>query len=225
MNKKEFTIETFDTMLDKVVFWNSLAGNSVEDKSLIPMYLTLSREEMFGANEFLQGWFNGDKVMQADGVADLVFTVGFLARLREDNHPFLESRDWDTLRVDESVAFLSTELIVETCCESFYDGLFGLCYKMSEYMDVEEIFNKVYESNMSKFLYDPDFTMTMGTLDGETYKIEDEGRYGDLEAKRVGDYWILLAGRDLRENKVFPKAKIVKPSTFFEPKNLEKFIY
>lgn len=224
MNNKEFTVETFNKMLDKVVFWNSLAGNSAEDKNLIPMYLTLSREEMFGANEFLQGWFNGDKVMQADGVADLVFTVGFFARLLGDSDLYLDKDDWNSFDIDEAISNLTTDLILKSDY-GVYDSLFGLCYKMSEYMDVEEIFNQVYESNMSKFLYDPDFTMTMGTLDGEIHQIEDEGRYGDLEAKRVGDYWILLAGKDLRENKLFPKAKIVKPSTFFEPKNLEKFIY
>ena len=31
---KEFTLKTFEGMLEKVVFWNSLAGNEVKDESL-----------------------------------------------------------------------------------------------------------------------------------------------------------------------------------------------
>ena len=54
---------------------------------LIPAYLQLSREEFYSRNEFLQGWFTGDKVMQADGIADLVFTYGFFCILEgEDVH-------------------------------------------------------------------------------------------------------------------------------------------
>lgn len=225
MNKKEFTVETFNEMLDKVVFWNSLGGNDVEDKSLIPMYLTLSREEMFGPNEFLQGWFNDDKVMQADGVADLIFTVGFLSQLKKERKLILDDEDLCPLSTGEVIYYLAGELIEEIYYTCLYDSLYGLCYKISEYIDVEAVFNAVYESNMSKYVD----IKTIGDLEWfiheEIGDIESQGRYAEIVTRKQGDYIILLANKDVREGKVFDKPKVVKTSRFFEPKNLEQFIY
>lgn len=215
--KKQFTQETFDRMIDKVVFWNGLAGNLPEDKSLEPVYLQLVREEMFGQNEFLQGWFTGDKVMQADGVADLIFTGGMLSRIQgvQPRYPV------DFFSTCEMIAILADNLIDNSL--GVYNSLFGLCLKMSEVMDVEDIFNAVYDSNMSKYVHE----VELGNfdLDEEVRLIEEQGRYTGVDYRQVGQYFIFTAKQDVRSGVVFDKPKIVKPSTFKEPIDLSQYIY
>lgn len=216
---KEFTLKTFEGMLDKVVFWNSLAGNDKFDFSLSPVYLQLSREEFYSHNEFLQGWFTGDKVMQADGVADLVFTYGFFCILeREDIHSVDEYQAVNY--TDSAISEMSTNLI-----NGVWDlsSLYTLCLKMSEFMDVEAVFNAVYESNMTKYVHEAqlgDFD-----LDEEVRIIEEQNRYSGVYYHKVGSYYIFTAKQDVQSGVVFDKPKIVKPSTFKEVQGLEQFIY
>ena len=218
--KKEFTLKTFEGMLDKVVFWNSLAGNDVKDESLIPVYLQLSREEMFGKNEFLQGWFTGDKVMQADGVADLVFTYGFLCKLMQDSSIYENDVEIKSYSLEDMVNHLSTNLIYGY---ENYEALYSLCLKMSEVMDVEAVFDTVYESNMTKYVHEAqlgDFD-----LEEEVRIIEEQNRYSGVDYHKVGSYYIFTAKQDVQSGVVFDKPKIVKPSTFKEVQGLEQFIY
>ena len=223
--KKEFTLKTFEGMLDKVVFWNSLAGNDVKDESLIPVYLQLAREEFFGQNEFLQGWFTGDKVMQADGLADSVFTGGFLAVLTDSDENFIiPDEDYrDLYSTEELVGEYSDTLINTSGYDLLRENLYGLCLKMSEVMDVEAVFNTVYESNMTKYVHEAqlgDFD-----LDEEVRIIEEQNRYSGVDYHKVGLYYIFTAKQDVQSGVVFDKPKIVKPSTFKEVQGLEQFIY
>ena len=225
-HKKEFTREVFDKMLEDVVKWNEVGGNDVGDKSLIPTYTKLSREEMFGQNEFLQGWFTGDKVMQADGVGDLIFTAGFLSELSEscDNFIVPPEQYVSDFETEEVVAMLCESLIVTASHALLREHLFAFCLKMSEYMDVESIFKEISASNFSKFV--PEDELYGGfCLDGEVELIESQGRYGGVSYKRVGEYWVFTAERDLESGVVFDKPKVVKPSTFKEPNDLGRFIY
>ena len=218
--KKEFTLKTFEGMLDKVVFWNSLAGNDVKDESLIPVYLQLAREEFFGQNEFLQGWFTGDKVMQADGVADLVFTYGFLCKLMQDSSVYENDVEIKSYSLEDMVNHLSTNLIYGY---ENYEALYSLCLKMSEVMDVEAVFDTVYESNMTKYVHEAqlgDFD-----LEEEVRIIEEQNRYSGVDYHKVGSYYIFTAKQDVQSGVVFDKPKIVKPSTFKEVQGLEQFIY
>ena len=214
---KEFTLKTFEGMLDKVVFWNSLAGNLPEDKTLEPVYLQLTREEMFGKNEFLQGWFTGDKVMQADGIADLLFTGGMLSRIQKTEHEY----DYIELSTNEVVASLAEDIIDNSL--GVYDSLYALCLKMSEVMDVEAVFNAVYESNMTKYVHE----VQLGDfdLDEEVRIIEEQNRYSGVDYHKVGSYYIFTARQDVQSGVVFDKPKIVKPSTFKEVQGLAQFIY
>ncbi len=222
MEKKEFTLETFERIIDKVVIWNSLAGNLPEDKGLEKVYLQLSREEFFGQNEFLQGWFTGDKVMQADGVGDLLFTAGMLSRIVDDNTVNLSPDTLKSVDTDAIIDFLSGDLIVWT--KSIYDSLFVLCYRMDDIMDVESIFEVIYESNMSKYVH-VDNLYGGFCLDGEVQAIEYKGRYAGVDYKRVGDYYVFTALRDLESGVEFDKPKIVKSRLFKDVAGLEEFIY
>ncbi len=223
MDKKEFTLEVFNNTLDKVVWWNSVAGNKVTDESLIPVYLQLSREEFYGHNEFLQGWFTGDKVMTLDGICDLLFTVGFLSKL-SGSKPVTEETHFFTSGVEKNeISFLSTNLL----CEDYrflQSNLFYFCKAMSEHFDIEGAFEAVYESNMSKYIHESK-VWHGNYLDDEVSQIEDKGRYADVGYRKEGEYFIITAGRDLESGVVFDKPKIIKPRTFHEPKDLEQFIY
>ncbi len=225
MEKKQFTQETFDKMIDKVVFWNELAGNLPEDKSLEPVYLQLAREEMFGQNEFLQGWFTSDKVMQADGLADSVFTSGFLAVLTESAENFIiPDEDYrDIYSVEEIIGEYSGTLINIYGYELLLENLYALCLKMSVYMDVEAVFNAVYESNMTKYVHEA--SLGDFDLEEEVGIIEEQNRYSGVDYHKVGSYYIFTAKQDVQSGVVFDKPKIVKPSTFKEPIDLTPFIY
>lgn len=223
MEKKVFTRSDFDCIIKDVVFWNSLAGNFPEDKTLEEVYLQLSREEMFGKNEFLQGWFTGDRVMQADGVGDLLFTVGMLSSiLGETDAPSSYEDYLGHLLTEEVVEMLSSVLI--SYQGAVRDYLFGLCLKMSEVMDVYSVFRVIYESNVSKFIHESEIENGID-LDAEARSIESQGRYAEVSYKQVGEYFAFTAGRDVESGVVFSKPKIVKASTFKEPASLEKFIY
>ncbi len=220
---KEFTVETLNRMIDKVVIWNELGGNLVTNTDLKDIYLQLAREEMFGQNEFLQGWFSKDKVMQADGIADLVFTVGFLSRLVNNTQTLFTPQEISQMEESQCVDYLSSDLVHYT--SRVYDSLHILCAKMSEHFDVEEVFNLVYESNMSKY----NLVSEIDNLGEELEVILNKGRYGDLSVKTVpspeGDRYVFLAGKDLQSGVEFAKPKIIKSSKFFEPEGIEKFIY
>ena len=230
--KKQFTQETFDKMIDKVVFWNELAGNLPEDKSLEPVYLQLVREEMFGQNEFLQGWFTSDKVMQADGVADLIFTGGMLSCLQGDYRIFTDS-ELQSLETEEVIALLSSTLIEYGGIVN--DSLYSLCFKMSEVMDVESVFNAVYSSNMTKYATDDElagayqdqfgFIESVDFAEWQCEQIEEQNRYSGVNYHKVGSYYIFTAKQDVQSGVVFDKPKIVKPSTFKEPIDLSQYIY
>ncbi|ALM62081.1 nucleotide pyrophosphohydrolase [Vibrio phage qdvp001] len=226
MEKKEFTRRHFDAIIHDVVQWNKIGGNEVEDKSLIPIYTQLSREEMFGQNEFLQGWFTGDKVMQADGVGDLLFTVGMLCELTDSPEDFqVNTKEWKNLFTTEDVISLLSSSLINV--EDYYElreHLFALCVKMSEIMDVEGVFRVISDSNYSKYVHE-DMLYHGFDLEGEVGFIESRGRYGDVNYKKVGNYYVFTAGKDLESGVVFDKPKIIKSSLYHEPEGLEKFIY
>ena len=172
---------------------------------------------MFGQNEFLQGWFTGDKVMQADGIADLLFTGGMLSRIQKTEHEY----DYIELSTNEVVASLAEDIIDNSL--GVYDSLYALCLKMSEVMDVEAVFNVVYESNMTKYVHE----VQLGDfdLDEEVRIIEEQNRYSGVDYHKVGSYYIFTARQDVQSGVVFDKPKIVKPSTFKEVQGLAQFIY
>ena len=226
MKKKEFTRNTFDAIVQDVVQWNKIGGNEVEDKTLIPIYTQLSREEMFGQNEFLQGWFIGDKVMQADGVGDLLYTCAMLCELTYSPEDFqVNPLEWKNLfTTEEVISLLSSSLINVEDYYELREHLFALCVKMSEIMDVGGVFHKISESNYSKYVHEDELYHGFD-LDGEVFDIESKGRYGYISYKKVGNYYVFTAGKDLESGVVFDKPKIIKSSLFHEPAGLEHFIY
>ncbi len=232
--KKEFNLEVFNRMLDKVVKWNAIGGNSVDNKDLIPTYVALSREEFFGKDEFLQGWFSGDKVMQADGLGDLVFTFGFLCKLLRSEDIILTDKGILLSDIKSRIGSLSYNLLSEEDESEYWcEDLYALCLKFSEIMDVEGVFNTIYESNMSKYMHRSDLfaraiyenTSVAEELIRQYSTIEEQGRYKGISSYRNEDYIVFTAEEDLQSGVVFPTPKIIKPSCFQEVTGLEQFIY
>jgi hypothetical protein len=224
--KKEFTLETFKGMIDKVVAWNAIGGNLPTDNSLETIYLTLSREEAFSVNEFLQGWFNKDWEMVADGLADLTFTAGFLSCIVGSDF----SRTAGIIStVDEAVANLTAGLInFDSFSKKYLGGnLFRLCEEMSEFMDVQSVFDRVNQSNLSKYVHES--VLHEGfCLDGEVQHIESQERYSGVDWKQVGEYFVFTAGQDVKSGVVFDTPKVVKSSRFVDVEELGgllEFVY
>lgn len=233
--KKEFNLEIFNRMLDKVVKWNAIGGNSVDNKDLIPTYVALSREEFFGKDEFLQGWFSGDKVMQADGLGDLVFTFGFLCKLLRSEDILSTDKYLILSGIKSRVVAIAYDLLDADDLQDqdndfllWYEDLYALCLKFSEIMDVEGVFNTIYESNMSKYLDSSNFWTKEErdlALHKEVDYIISQGRYAEVSYYESNGYIVFTAEKDLQSGVVFPTPKIVKPSCFQEVIGLEQFIY
>lgn len=222
--KKEFTLKTFKRMIGKVVEWNEIGGNSVEDTSLIPVYIQLSREEFYGQSEFLQGWFTGDKEMQADGVGDLLFVYGFLCELMKDNSVYSNDEELDSHNEAEIIDHLSANLIHG---DENYEALYTFCRKMSHHMDIEAVFNRVHTSNLSKFVHES-VLLEGFCLDGEVQHIESQGRYSGVDWKQVGEYFVFTARQDVQSGVVFNTPKVVKSSRFVDVEELGgllEFVY
>ena len=248
--KKEFNLEIFNRMLDKVVKWNAIGGNSVDNKGLIPTYMALSREEFFGKDEFLQGWFSDDKVMQADGLGDLVFTFGFLCKLVGSKDYLLSDEGVLISNIKSLISYMTNNLIEADLQDSQFwcEDLYALCLKFSEIMDVEGVFNTIYESNMSKYMpksqveavaepfnisldgWEEGNAETLNSsvervLQEEYAMIRDQGRYAGISSYENEGYIVFTAEEDLQSGVVFSTPKIIKPSCFQEVTGLEQFIY
>ena len=95
-------------------------------------------------------------------------------------------------------------------------------------MDVEGVFNTIYESNMSKYLDSSNFWTKEErdlALHKEVDYIISQGRYAEVSYYESNGYIVFTAQEDLQSGVVFPTPKIVKPSCFQEVTGLEKFIY
>ena len=222
---KKLTVEDIYYMQDAVVKWNETFSNMADDKSLIPTYENLVREEWGGENEYYNSYLAGDLVGRLDGIADLIFT-GFmlgaltgkgytedddlwLNRVLSDDHDLeLEVYQTQVVIGGKSSANLSTQLVFLLAAES-------------KYMDIRGGFDRVLESNYSKAI--PSGSGIDVNL--EIARIESEGRYGGVYVEPSGDFLVLRAKYDLKEGAEFPKGKIIKSSLFKEPCDLGEFIY
>lgn len=228
---KKLTPEDIYYMQDKVVGWNKTFSNLVSDKSLIPTYMNLVKEEWGGEGEYYQSFLANDLVGRADGIADLIFTGFMLGSLSGTDYK-ANDNTWITKVFNNDSYTLQDEVL--DLHEWFVQGditafaisalLIPLLSVESKYMDVRGVFDRVLASNLTKAIH-----ISRGVnIDAEISRIESEGRYTEVFAETNGDYIVLRAHRDLKEGTYFEKGKIVKASTFLSPEDLgglEEFIY
>lgn len=229
-NKATLTGDDILYMQDKVVAWNEFCGNMRDDKSLIPVYQSLTQEELLGKGELVESWNSGDMVGVADGIADLVFTSFFWNALKDNGVEKDSWRDHSEAGFNCEVNSLLHNLTLEVDNHFWFQTDFlMLLYKMSELMDVRKVFDIICESNYSKIPLVTEVVTEGYSLDDEVKRIEDEGRYADVHYILLdsddGQRVVFKANKDLRENKVFNKAKIIKSKAFKDVEGLEEFIY
>ena len=228
---KKLTPEDIYYMQDKVVGWNKTFSNLVSDKSLIPTYMNLVKEEWGGEGEYYQSFLANDLVGRADGIADLIFTGFMLGSLSGTDYK-ANDNTWITKVFNNDSYTLQDEVL--DLHEWFVQGditafaisalLIPLLSVESKYMDVRGVFDRVLASNLTKAIHISENV----DIDAEIARIESEGRYTEVFAETNGDYIVLRAHRDLKEGTYFEKGKIVKASTFLSPEDLgglEEFIY
>ena len=214
----QLTTEQFQEMEDKVLEWNVIFGNDLDDESLIPTYIKLCIEE---GKEYLIADQEDNHVERIDALVDSVFT-GFMLNRLEDGVGFggwlqcvhggevytFEACLHELTKENVDITGYSTLLLETLKEESKRYNLFGA-------------FQRVYESNMSK--------AAPKTVDiaKEVAYIESQGRYADVFAEESGEYLIFKAKRDLQEGNSFEKGKVVKWSGFQSVEDLgglEEFI-
>ncbi|AUR89243.1 hypothetical protein NVP1121O_215 [Vibrio phage 1.121.O._10N.286.46.C4] len=228
-------LEDFVNMLITVEQWNAVAGNLEGDRTLTEAYRGFTYDEMFGKEEFLEGYRTGDLVMQADGIADMVYTSFFWS---------LSFRSFDRVRaalcrgvrqgyqlpvesstdLDDTV-FELVEILQERFVDiSFVREMVVLMIQMQDKLDIRKAFDKVTTSNFSKY----PLVSEIECPEKEIEFITGQGRYTDVTYKTVGEgeeqRYVFLAGQDVRDGTVFTKAKIVKPSTFQDVVGMEECI-
>lgn len=240
--KPSLTAKDFLHMQDKVIKWNELAGNVIPklgraiDLDLVKTYRQLSHEEVFGKNELLQGFEENDLEMIADGLCDCVFTVFMWAAL--DRTPLDPKRDLDWLekveRRDEVIVNdnddpknLADHLgkdVKEDDAFSAQTHLIILLQTMNTKIDVMAAFEKVCESNYSKF----PLTCEVPDPLEECKLIEKKGRYVGITCKTLdeGRRYVFLANAEVCGDKVkaYGKPKIVKSRQFVDVQDLETTI-
>jgi hypothetical protein len=212
-------------MEDKVIQWNIIAGNDPDDKSLIETYKNLCIEEM---KELIRAKSDEDIM---DACLDLIYVGFFLNRLYEGKNLKEKDNMWiNSLALRDGQG----EVTLEDNINSLWDLKEGkynaftsdfITYLFDYYQykfNIVDGFNVVTKSNYSKYsTHDLD-------LDREVEYIKSQGRYDDIFYEKVGDYVVFRATHDSKENKHYPKGKIMKPSTFISVEDLgglSEFIY
>lgn len=229
--KKILTPDDVYYMQSEVTKWNEVFGNSLTDKSLIPTYENLVREEWGGKGEYYESYLAGDLVGRADGICDLIFTGMMLATLN-NCHYTKKDKGWleyvlsrSNVDLDEEIQEIGLWINDAASIHSKISAhLPHLLRAESEYMDIRGAFDRVLESNYSKAISVP----TKVDISEEIIRIEAQGRYADVSVDINSEWVILRAHRDLQEGKYFERGKVAKSSLFKDVKDLgglDEFIY
>lgn len=231
LSKAVLTFDDILYMQDTVVQWNLFGGNLPTDKSLIPVYKGLTEEELLGKDELLESWEKQDWVWICDGVGDSIYTGFFWGILTGDSLKE-EDRTWFE-NITNSVAITT---LLESMRYNLQDNKHDDCYgyncaliwllvTLSGKINVRKVFDKVTESNYSKFPLVAD----VEDIDAEVEAIIKAGRYGGVFAEKFdspqGERVVFKAMEDIREGRKFSKAKIIKSRQFKDVVGLEECIY
>jgi hypothetical protein len=187
-----------------VLSWNDFAGNNINNKKLIELYEDLVREE---SKEIFDSLKDNDAVEFIDGVSDSLVVGSFLKALIYDenyeNHSTSTEKGdlnqliskLETLLVDPKGNINEIILILEIMSNSVEVNLVDCC-------------EEVMISNWSKFPL-----ITDVNPENETTFIENQGRYSGIVFEIKLD-----SSNEKRYIFKNNKGKIVKPSTFQEPR-------
>jgi hypothetical protein len=206
-------------MEDKVIQWNIIAGNDPDDKSLIETYKNLCIEE---AKELESAQNEGEVV---DAIIDSIYTGFFLNILTQRYTLAKIDQGWVKSLEEAPRTFRGDYLkSLEDGEEySFISAFISDLFIYQDKYDILGAFERVTQSNFSKFA-----KVDTVDIEKEIDYIKSQGRYDDIFYEKVGDYIVFRATYDSKENKHYPKGKIMKPSTFISVEDLgglSEFIY
>lgn len=231
-NSKRLTPEDFRYMESKVLEWNTLFGNSLEDDSLIEVYQGLVEEE---CKETFKALKENNVPEIIDGLCDLMYVAGFLWLLKREglDTTFLNDVSkggYDFIGEIRSVITKNLSEIVVTTTDSFalQTYVVSLLSEVSLSYNILEAFNRVSESNFSKAISKKDVDSGKIDLDECVESVYDGGRYDEVYYEPCGDYFIIKAKVDKEENKTYPTGKVCKGFWYKSVEDLgglEEFIY
>lgn len=214
------TVEQFQYMEDKVLEWNKVFGNDLNDKSLIPTYVNLCIEE---GSEYVKADQTDNHVEKVDALVDSVYTGFMLNRLQEGQ----SYGKWFSAVITDNMTTPSLRILLSALKE--YEYIYGyttnlpvILLEESEHYDIFNAFKLITESNFSKA------APLSVDIESEIEYITSQGRYADVFAEESNGYIIFKAKQDLQEGNTFEKGKIVKWRGYKSPEDLgglEQFIY
>lgn len=200
---------------DKVIEWNELFGNSVNNKDLVEDYKNYTIEEIGGKNELIHSALSDNYEGVLDAVCDIIYT-GFMY-LSLVGKPFVKDEEFKD--ITKGVSFLTTGVTMNSALKNgdidkFKMYLINILTVSKDKFDLDKAFARVTESNFSKA-----FTLPEGASSHELYKyreaVEKEGRYKDIFFEYHNGRYIAKAKTDTRENKTFDAGKIIKSDYWY----------
>ena len=192
-----------------VISWNDFAGNDINNKKLINLYIDLVKEE---STEVFDSIKDNDPVEFLDGVADSLVVGSFLQALVHGDS--FEEHTVSSKKGDLNTLIEELKVLVSEPEKKSKEIIFKLEeISNSTDSDILACCQNVMESNWSKFPL-----ITEVNPEDEIKFIESQGRYSGIVFEVKTD----SAGS---ERFIFKsdKGKIVKPSTFKEP-TLQQFV-
>ena len=230
MTIKKLTPEDFIFMEKEIVKFNKLMGNCVTDEHLIPTYQNLSVEEV--VKELLPAHNVDDKIEILDALIDGAFVVFYWALLNSSQNTLENNESWlreyiciDNIEEPENIKDILMEMAKDINRGSSFDVQTHLCVLLSYYQtqyDIMGAYREVLRSNLSKFV-----PAESVDIDEEVTYIESVGRYIEITVEEIetedGVLLAFKACKDLQNNVIFKKPKLIKTRNFSEPQ-LEQFI-
>jgi hypothetical protein len=187
-----------------VLSWNDFAGNNINNKKLIELYEDLVREE---SKEIFDSLKDNDAVEFIDGVSDSLVVGSFLKALIYDENYENHSTSTEKGDLNQLISKLET-LVVDP--KGNINEIILILEIMSNSVEVNlvDCCEEVMISNWSKFPL-----ITDVNPENETTFIENQGRYSGIVFEIKLD-----SSNEKRYIFKNNKGKIVKPSTFQEPR-------
>lgn len=211
-NNKRLTPEDFLYMQDKVLEWNILFGNNPSNKGLISVYDGLVKEEL---DETLKAIKENNEPEIIDGLCDLMYVAGFRWLLEdvELDNLFLQNLHEGGHTSNDVLEALDDMVNGRKYIYSGYTLqtlVVKLLHLVSEKYNILEVFNRVTESNFSKAISKEDVILGKIDLGDCIASVENERRYEEVYSEPCGEYYIIKAKVDKKENKTYPTGKVVK---------------
>jgi hypothetical protein len=223
---KKLTVEDLLYMEKCAQEFNILSGKTPFDKSDITSQVKYTLEEI---KEGVLADQENDKVEELDAICDSIVT-GFYLNGLVSGKGFCPT--WVKFLLDTHSAPTTDWGVLVSNLEKgkyslFSTQLMSKVIELSYKYDIVGAYNRVTESNLSKFTDLSLFPTEVDILKQLDY-IESQGRYGDLTYEIVGDKVVFKAYWDVREGVHFDKPKTIKPDSFKSVEDLgglEEFIY